>query len=173
MLAHAHQTTIPTYRTWLSDPNLQRLGVGSGGLAAVWISPAEISTMLENPMSSSHDTFLVDNLVDKVWKWMECHWRVKKEMQKGKRYYFDAPQQMKYLCLCLTHQNGHLSRLKSLGASSLVFPGSVSIGKRGMFLHLHFARNIPTCHLLPTERLQGTTVYHSDLWYHFASHHEQ
>ena len=74
------------------------------------------------------------------------------------------------LSICLTHQNGHLSRLKSLGASSLVFLGSVSIGKRGMFVRLHFSRNIPTCHLLPTERLQGTTVYHSDLWYHFASH---
>ena len=50
---------------------------------------------------------------------------------KRKRYYFDAPQQTKYLCLCLTHQNGHLSRLKSSGASSLVFLGSVSIGKKG------------------------------------------
>lgn len=171
MLAHAHQTMIPTYRTWLSDPNLQRLGVGGGGLAAVWISPSEISTMLENPISSSHDTFIFG------WQfgWQSIfelnaigEW--KKRCKKEKGTILTHPGQMKYLYLCLTHQNGHLSRLKSLGASSLVFPGSVSIGKRGMFLRLHFSRNIPTCHLLPTERLQGTTVYHSDLWDHFASH---
>ena len=153
MLAHAHQATIPTYRTWLSDPNLQRLGVGltAAGGVCVDLHFQNFHHVGESNFFFPWYLFGWHFRWQSIFEW-NCgwHWRVKKEMQKGTIF---THLQMKYLYLCLTNQNGHLSRLKSLGASSLVFPGSISIGKRGMFLRLHFSRNIPTCHLLPTERL--------------------